>query len=324
MEITFAEALNQAMFEEMERDEKVFLMGEDVALSEISPATAGLSERFGTERVRNTPISELGFTGAAVGAAMAGYRPILDMRRIDFMMLSIDQIANQAAKLRYMLGGQVSIPLVIRAPEGGGIQNGPTHSQCLESWFLQVPGLKVVVPSGPKDAKGLLKTSIRDDNPVLFIEYRQLYSNKEDAQEGDYTIPFASASTKKEGQDITLIGLGSQVKNCMSAAEELEKIGISAEVIDPRTISPLDVDGLSASVVKTRNCVIAEEGHKHGGVGAEILASIQSKCFSSLKAPIERVAALDVPIPVQTKLEKLVLPNSEKIISAVKDVLNYS
>ena len=324
MEITFAEALNQAMFEEMERDEKVFLMGEDVALSEISPATAGLSERFGTERVRNTPISELGFTGAAVGAAMAGYRPILDMRRIDFMMLSIDQIANQAAKLRYMLGGQVSIPLVIRAPEGGGVQNGPTHSQCLESWFLQVPGLRVVIPSGPKDAKGLLKTSIRDDNPVLFVEYRQLYSNKEDVQEGDHIIPFSSASLKKEGKDITLIGLGSQVENCISAAQELETIGISAEVIDPRTISPLDVDGLSASVEKTGNCVIVEEGHKHGGVGAEILSSIQSNCFSSLKAPIERVAALDVPIPVQTKLEKIVLPNSEKIITAVKKVLNYS
>ncbi len=323
MEITFAEALNQAMLEEMERDEKVFLMGEDVALSAISPASAGLSERFGKERVRNTPISELGFTGAAVGAAMAGYRPILDMRRIDFMMLSIDQIVNQAAKLRYMLGGQVSIPLVIRAPEGGGIQNGPTHSQCLESWFLQVPGLKVVIPSGPEDAKGLLKTSIRDDNPVLFVEYRQLYSTKEDVPEGDHTIPFASVRIKKEGQDITLVGLGSQVENCISAAEELEKNGISAEVIDPRTINPLDVDGLSASVQKTKNCVIAEEGHKQGGVGAEILASIQSKCFSSLKAPIQRVAALDVPIPVQTKLEKLVLPNSEKIVAAAKEVLSY-
>ena len=324
MEITFAEALNQAMFEEMERDEKVFLMGEDVALSEISPATAGLSEKFGTERVRNTPISELGFTGAAVGAAMAGYRPILDMRRIDFMMLSIDQIVNQAAKLRYMLGGQVSIPLVIRAPEGGGVQNGPTHSQCLESWFLQVPGLRVVIPSGPKDAKGLLKTSIRDDNPVLFVEYRQLYSNKENVEEGDHTISFSSASIKKEGKDITLIGLGSQVGNCMTAAVELEKIGISTEVIDPRTISPLDVDGLSASVEKTGNCVIVEEGHKHGGVGAEILSSIQSKCFSFLKAPIERVAALDVPIPVHTRLEKIVLPNPEKIIATAKQVLNYS
>ena len=198
--ISYAQAINEALHEEMERDEKVFLMGEDVALSAISPATAGLGDRFGHERVRNTPISELGFTGAAVGAAMAGYRPVLDMRRIDFMMLAIDPIANQAAKLRYMLGGQVNIPLVIRAPEGGGSQNGPTHSQCLEAWFIQVPGLRVIVPSDPADVKGLLKSAIREDNPVLFVEYRSLYSLEGPVPDGDYTEPIGRAAVKREGR----------------------------------------------------------------------------------------------------------------------------
>lgn len=320
--LTFAQAINQALHEEMERDAKVFVMGEDVALSAISPTTAGLADRFGIERVRNTPISELGFAGTGVGAAMAGYRPVLDMRRVDFMLLACDQIVNQAAKLRYMLGGQVSVPLVVRAPEGGGVQNGPTHSQCLEAWFIQVPGLKVVVPSDPADAKGLLKTAIRDDNPVLFIEYRSLYGRKGPVPDGDYTVPFGRAAVKREGKDITLIGIGSQVVNCLEAAAALAKEGISAEVVDPRTISPLDTVGLSTSVRKTGRCVIAEEGHRRGGVGAEIAASIQGEAFDALRAPIERVAALDVPIPVQTMLERLVLPDAEKVANAARKVLD--
>ncbi len=320
--ISYSTAINEALHEEMERDEKVFLMGEDVALSAISPATAGLGDRFGHERVRNTPISELGFTGAAVGAAMAGYRPVLDMRRIDFMMLAIDPIANQAAKLRYMLGGQVSIPLVIRAPEGGGSQNGPTHSQCLEAWFIQVPGLRVIVPSDPADAKGLLKSAIREDNPVLFVEYRALYSLEGPVPEGDHTEPIGRAAVKREGTDITLIGIGSQARSCLEAADLLAQEGIDAEVVDPRTINPLDVEGLAASARKTGNCVVAEEGHKSGGVGAEIAASIQEAAFGALKTPIVRVAALDVPVPVHTKLEAIVLPSTEKIVSAAKKLLS--
>ncbi len=319
--ISFAAALNEALHEEMARDEKVFLMGEDVALSSISPATAGLGERFGHERVRNTPISELGFTGAAVGAAMAGYRPVLDMRRIDFMMLAIDPIANQAAKLRYMLGGQVRVPLVIRAPEGGGSQNGPTHSQCLEAWFIQVPGLRVVVPSDPADAKGLLKSAIREDNPVLFVEYRSLYSLEGPVPEGEHTVPIGRAAVKRAGQDVTLIGIGSQARNCLEAAERLAAQGVSAEVMDPRTINPLDVEGLAASVRKTGRCVVAEEGHRSGGVGAEIAASLQEAAFGALKAPVARVAALDVPVPVHTMLEAIVLPDTQKIVEAAQGVL---
>ncbi len=318
----FMEAITEAMREEMARDDTVFVMGEDVSTLSVSPITAPLAADFGTKRVRNTPISELGFTGAAVGAAMAGYRPVLDMRLVDFTLVAMDPIANQAPKLRYMLGGQVSIPLVIRTPQGGGVQNGPTHGQSLESWFMKIPGLKVAVPSGAADAKGLLKTAIRDDNPVIFVEYRSLYRNEEDVPEGDVTIPFGKAAVKREGADITLIGIGSQVPNCLTAADELAKEGISAEVVDPRTISPLDLDTLAASVAKTGRCVIAEEGHRHGGVGAEIAASLQGEVFSSLKAPIARVAALDTPIPVHPLLEAIVLPSAEKVFTAAKKVLS--
>jgi pyruvate/2-oxoglutarate/acetoin dehydrogenase E1 component len=320
-EITFIEAINAALQEEMARDKKVFIMGEDVQNSVVSPAEAGLADEFGKNRVRNTPISELGFTGAAVGAAMAGYRPVLDMRRIDFIMLAVDPITNQAPKLRYMLGGQVSIPIVFRTPEGGGIQNGPTHSQCLESMFLNVPGLQIAVPTSPADAKGLLKTAIRDNNPVMFVEYTALYKTKGEVPDGDVTIPFGVAAICREGTNITLIGLGSQLSGCLAAADMLAAEGISAEVMDPRTIRPLDTEGLAKSVRKTGRCVIAEEGHKHGGVGAEISASIQEVAFHSLKAPIGRVGALEVPIPVQPKLEAFVLPSAEKIADAARAAL---
>ena len=320
-EITFIEAINAALREEMARDKKIFIMGEDVQNAVVSPAEAGLADEFGKNRVRNTPISELGFTGAAVGAAMAGYRPVLDMRRIDFIMLAVDPITNQAPKLRYMLGGQVSIPIVFRTPEGGGIQNGPTHSQCLESMFLNVPGLQIAVPTSPADAKGLLKTAIRDNNPVMFVEYTALYKTKGEVPDGDVTIPFGVAAVCREGTSITLIGLGSQLSGCLAAADMLAAEGISAEVMDPRTIRPLDTEGLAKSVRKTGRCVIAEEGHKHGGVGAEISASIQEVAFHSLKAPIGRVGALEVPIPVQPKLEAFVLPSAEKIADAARAAL---
>ncbi len=320
-DMKFSEAITEALREEMARDGRVFVMGEDVSTPSVSPITAGLAEQFGLNRVRNTPISELGFTGAAVGAAMAGYRPVLDMRLVDFTLVAMDPIANQAPKLRYMLGGQVSIPLVIRTPQGGGVQNGPTHGQSLESWFMKIPGLKVAVPSNAADAKGLLKTAIRDDNPVIFTEYRSLYAAIGRVPEGDVTVPFGKAAVIREGSGITLIGVGSQVPKCLEAAEALEKEGISAEVVDPRTISPLDIETLAASVAKTGRCVVAEEGHRHGGVGAEIIASLQSEVFGALKAPIGRVAALDAPIPVHPMLESIVLPSAEKIAAAAKETM---
>ena len=320
--ISYAQAINEALHEEMARDEKVFLMGEDVALSAISPATAGLGERFGHERVRNTPISELGFTGAPVGAAMAGYRPVLDMRRIDFMMLAIDPIANQAAKLRYMLGGQVSVPLVIRAPEGGGSQNGPTHSQCLEAWFIQVPGLRVIVPSDPADAKGLMRSAIRDDNPVLVVEHKMLYKMKGPVPEGDHLTPFGQAAVKREGSDITLIGVGYQVHNCLAAADELAEEGISAEVVDPRTLAPLDTATLAESVRKTNRCIIVEEGHLRSGVGSEISAAVQEEAFDYLDAPVARVAGAEVPMPYSFPLEMAAIPSADGVVAAARKLVN--
>ncbi|MEK6709603.1 MAG: alpha-ketoacid dehydrogenase subunit beta, partial [Nitrospinota bacterium] len=214
-EIAFVEALNEALHEEMERDEKVFILGEDVELAYVFGVTKGLAARFGKDRVRDTPISELGFVGAGVGAAMAGYRPVVEIMFLDFIMLAMDPLINQAAKLRYMLGGQISVPLVVRSPGGGGVQYGPTHSQCLEAWFMQVPGIKVAVPSDPADGKGLLKTAIRDDNPVMFIEHKMLYKLKGPVPEGEHLVPFGQAAVKRPGADVTLIGVCYQVVNCL-------------------------------------------------------------------------------------------------------------
>ena len=307
-EINFGDALNEAHHEEMEANEKVIVLGEDVELAYVFGVSKGLAERFGKDRVRDTPISELGIVGAGVGAAMAGYRPIVEIMFMDFIMLAMDQIVNNAAKLRYMLGGQVSVPLVVRTPGGGGVQYGPTHSQCLEAWFMQVPGIKVVVPSDPADAKGLMKSAIRDDNPVVFIEHKMLYKLKGEVPEGEHIVPFGQAAVKKSGSDITLVGVGYQVQNCLAAADVLESEGISVEVIDPRTIAPLDVTSIAESVRKTNRCVIVEEGHLRSGVGSEISASIQEEVFDYLDAPIARVAALNAPIPFEPKLEDFILP----------------
>ena len=281
-EINFGDALNEAHHEEMEANEKVIVLGEDVELAYVFGVSKGLAERFGKDRVRDTPISELGIVGAGVGAAMAGYRPIIEIMFMDFIMLAMDQIVNNAAKLRYMLGGQVSVPLVVRTPGGGGVQYGPTHSQCLEAWFMQVPGIKVVVPSDPADAKGLMKSAIRDDNPVVFIEHKMLYKLKGEVPGGEHIVPFGQAAVKKSGSDITLVGVGYQVQNCLAAADVLESEGISVEVIDPRTIAPLDVTSIAESVRKTNRCVIVEEGHLRSGVGSEISASIQEEVFDYL------------------------------------------
>ena len=323
-EINFGDALNEAHHEEMEANEKVIVLGEDVELAYVFGVSKGLAERFGKDRVRDTPISELGIVGAGVGAAMAGYRPIIEIMFMDFIMLAMDQIVNNAAKLRYMLGGQVSVPLVVRTPGGGGVQYGPTHSQCLEAWFMQVPGIKVVVPSDPADAKGLMKSAIRDDNPVVFIEHKMLYKLKGEVPEGEHIVPFGQAAVKKSGSDITLVGVGYQVQNCLAAADVLESEGISVEVIDPRTIAPLDVTSIAESVRKTNRCVIVEEGHLRSGVGSEISASIQEEVFDYLDAPIARVAALNAPIPFEPKLEDFILPNPDNIVEVSRKVLGVS
>jgi pyruvate/2-oxoglutarate/acetoin dehydrogenase E1 component len=323
-EINFGDALNEAHHEEMEANEKVIVLGEDVELAYVFGVSKGLAERFGKDRVRDTPISELGIVGAGVGAAMAGYRPIIEIMFMDFIMLAMDQIVNNAAKLRYMLGGQVSVPLVVRTPGGGGVQYGPTHSQCLEAWFMQVPGIKVVVPSDPADAKGLMKSAIRDDNPVVFIEHKMLYKLKGEVPGGEHIVPFGQAAVKKSGSDITLVGVGYQVQNCLAAADVLESEGISVEVIDPRTIAPLDVTSIAESVRKTNRCVIVEEGHLRSGVGSEISASIQEEVFDYLDAPIARVAALNAPIPFEPKLEDFILPNPDNIVEVSRKVLGVS
>ena len=323
-EITFVDALNEAHHEEMERDERVIVMGEDVELAYVFGVSKGLVDTFGKDRVRDTPISELGIVGAGVGAAMAGYRPIVEIMFMDFIMLAMDPLINQAAKLRYMLGGQLSVPLVVRTPGGGGVQYGPTHSQCLEAWFMQIPGIKVAVPSDPADAKGLMKASIRDDNPVLVVEHKMLYKMKGPVPEGDHLTPFGQAAVKREGGDITLIGVGYQVHNCLAAADELAKEGISAEVVDPRTLAPLDTETLAESVRKTNRCIIVEEGHLRSGVGSEISAAVQEEAFDYLDAPIGRVAALDAPIPFEPRLEDFVLPNTANVVDAAKKALGVT
>ena len=320
-EINYVEALNEALHEEMENDKKVIILGEDVELAYVFGVTKGLKDKFGGGRVRDTPISELGFVGAAVGAAMAGYRPVVEIMFMDFIMLAMDPLVNQAAKLRYMVGGQLSIPLVVRTPGGGGVQYGPTHSQVLEAWFMQVPGLKVACPSDPADAKGLLKTAIRDDNPVFFCEHKMLYKTRGPVPEGEHIVPFGQAAVKREGSDITLIGIGYQVLNCLHAAETLAAEGISAEVVDPRTVAPLDTATLAESVRKTNRCVVVEEGHLRSGVGAEISAAIQEEAFDYLDAPVGRVAALNAPIPFEPALEDFVLPNAANVVEMAKKTL---
>jgi len=320
-ELTYVDALNEALHEEMQHDKKVIVLGEDVELAYVFGVTKGLKDKFGGDRVRDTPISELGFVGAAVGAAMAGYRPIVEIMFMDFIMLAMDPLVNQAAKLRYMLGGQLSIPLVVRTPGGGGVQYGPTHSQVLEAWFMQVPGLKVACPSDPADAKGLLKAAIRDENPVFFCEHKMLYKRKGPVPDGEHIVPFGVAAVKREGTDITLIGVGYQVQNCLQAAELLAAEGISAEVVDPRTVAPLDTATLAESVRKTNRCVVVEEGHLRSGVGAEISAAIQEEAFDYLDAPIGRVSALNAPVPFEPALEDYVLPNAGNVVEAAKKAL---
>jgi len=320
--MTMRDALNLALKEELERDSSVFLMGEEVAEYQGAyKVTRGLLEEFGPKRVIDTPITELGFAGLGVGAAMAGLRPIIEFMTFNFSILATDQIINSAAKMRYMSGGQFKIPIVFRGPGGSAYQVSSQHSQALESWYAYFPGLKVVMPSTPADAKGLLKSAIRDDDPVIFIEQERMYGMKgEVPEDDDFTIPLGIGEVKREGTDATIIARSLMVPTALQAAEQLEKEGISCEVIDPRTIRPLDINLIIESIKKTNRAVVAEESHPFASVGAEISAEIAERAFDYLDAPVKRVSAVDVPMPYAKNLEQLAIPDVAHIVAAVKEV----
>lgn len=321
-EMTFVEALNGALHGEMARDERVFLMGEDVGLiGGIFQVTRGLRDRFGEDRVRDTPISEPSFVGMGVGAAVAGLRPIVEIQIWDFIAMTMDQVVNQAAKIRYMLGGRPTVPLVIRGPQGGGIRLAAQHSQSLEAWFCHVPGLVVIAPSTPYDAKGLLAAAIRDDNPVIFLEHKMLYPTKGEVPVGDYVIPIGRADIKRAGTDVTVVATQMMVPRALQVAGDLAQEGISVEVVDPRTLVPLDEDTILASVAKTNRLVIVHEAVKRGGFGGEIAALVSEKGLDLLDAPIVRVGARNVPMPYNDKLELQTIPSRESITAAIRSVL---
>jgi 2-oxoisovalerate dehydrogenase E1 component len=318
-EVTMAEALNEALHGEMARDDRVFVMGEDVGLiGGIFQVTKGLRDRFGEDRVRDTPISEATFVGAGVGAAIAGLRPIVEIQIWDFIAMTMDQIVNQAAKFRFMLGGKPRVPLVIRGPQGGGIRLAAQHSQSLEAWFIHVPGLVVIAPSTPYDAKGLLAAAIREDNPVIFLEHKALYATRGPVPEARYVLPIGRASVKREGSDVTIVATQAMVARALAAAEELARDGVSAEVIDPRTLVPLDEETILASVRKTHRFVAVHEAVKRGGFGAELAALVSEKALDDLDAPIARVAAREVPMPYNDTLERATIPTQQDIVTAVR------
>jgi pyruvate dehydrogenase E1 component beta subunit len=321
--ITYREALREALREEMRRDSTVFLLGEDIGRywGGAFKVTEGLAEEFGDERVRDTPISESAIIGTAVGAAITGMRPVAEIMFGDLTALAMDQIANQAAKIRYMFGGQASCPLVIRTPFGAGVNIASHHSQSLEAWFMHVPGLYVAVPSTPYDAKGLLKTAIRGNNPVFFCEHKLLYPVEDEVPEEEYTIPFGVADIKREGADVTILATLYMVHKALNAAKQLEKEGVDAEVVDPRTLTPLDKQAIIRSVKKTGRLVIVSEDCKTAGVSAEIAAMVAEEAVDYLDAPIKRVAEPDTPIPFSPPLEQYVIPDEKAIMKAVKKVV---
>ncbi|MEM3627196.1 MAG: alpha-ketoacid dehydrogenase subunit beta [Candidatus Bathyarchaeia archaeon] len=321
--MTYREALREALREEMRRDSTVFLLGEDIGRywGGAFKVTEGLAEEFGDERVRDTPISESAIIGVAVGAAITGMRPVAEIMFGDLTALAMDQIANQAAKIHYMFGGQAHCPMVIRTPFGAGVNIAAHHSQSLEAWFMHVPGLYVAVPSTPYDAKGLLKSAIRGKNPVFFCEHKLLYPIEGEVPEEEYAIPFGVADVKREGTDVTIVATLYMVHKALKAAEELEGEGVSVEVLDPRTLTPLDKQAIIKSVRKTGRIVIVSEDCKTAGVSAEIAAVVAEEALDYLDAPIRRVAEPDTPIPFSPPLERYVIPNEEAIIKAVKEVI---
>ena len=321
-EITFGEAIKQAIAEEMRRDETVIMLGEDIgSAGGVFKILVGLREEFGDKRIIDTPIAEAGYVGLGVGAALTGMRPIVELMFGDFMALAMDQIVNQAAKLRYMSGGQATVPLTIRATMGAGRSSAAQHSQSLHAWVSHVPGLKVVIPSTPKDAIGLFKTAVRDDNPVVFFEDKMMYAVKGLVPDVVDPIPFGVADIKRTGDDVTLIATSSMVLVALDAAEELAGDGISAEVVDPRTMVPLDKETLIASVAKTGRAVIIDEGCQSFGVTAELASVVYEGAFDYLDAPIVRIGAMDVPVPFSKPLEDATIPNTQDVISAVRKML---
>ncbi len=323
MLITYREALNQAMREEMRRDDRIFLIGEEVGYYQGAfKVSKGFVEEFGDQRVLDTPITEAGFTGLAIGAAMAGLHPIVELMTFNFGILAMDQIVNNAAKIRYMSGGQLSVPIVIRGPGSAAHQLGAQHSQSLEAWFCHVPGLKVIAPATPHDAKGLLKSAIRDHNPVIFIEAQLLYSNKGEVADGDFTVPIGRAEVKRGGRDVTLVAYSKMLLVALEAAKELAGEGIEVEVVDPRTLKPLDLETIVTSVKKTGRLVVVEEGWRFAGMGAQIAESVYARAFDYLDAPIVRVTGEEVPMPYTRPLEDAAIPDRTRVVAAVKRVLN--
>ncbi|MEZ4854968.1 MAG: pyruvate dehydrogenase complex E1 component subunit beta [Gelidibacter sp.] len=320
--IQFREAIAEAMSEEMRRDESIFLMGEEVAeYNGAYKASKGMLDEFGPKRVIDTPIAELGFAGVAIGSTMTGCRPIVEYMTFNFSLVGIDQIINNAAKIRQMSGGQFNCPIVFRGPTASAGQLAATHSQAFESWFANTPGLKVVVPSNPYDAKGLLKSAIRDDDPVIFMESEQMYGDKGEVPEGEYTIPLGVAEIKREGTDVTIVSFGKIIKEAYKAAEDLEKEGISCEIIDLRTVRPLDKATILKSVKKTNRLVVLEEAWPFGNVSTEITYIVQSEAFDYLDAPVVKINTADTPAPYSPVLLEEWLPNSDEVVKAVKKVM---
>jgi pyruvate/2-oxoglutarate/acetoin dehydrogenase E1 component len=325
MLMSYREALNQAMREEMRRDDRVFLIGEEVGYYQGAfKVSKGFVEEFGDERVLDTPITEAGFTGLAIGAAMAGLHPIVELMTFNFGILALDQIVNNAAKIRYMSGGQLSVPIVIRGPGSAAHQLGAQHSQSLEAWFCHVPGLKVIAPSIPADAKGLLKSAIRDHNPIIFIEAQLLYSTKGDVPDGETIVPIGQADIKRAGDDVTIVAYSKMLLVALEAAAELARKGIDAEVIDPRTLKPLDLETIVTSVKKTGRLLIVEEGWRFAGLGAQIAESVYAAAFDYLDAPIRRVTGEDVPMPYARPLEDAAIPDTARIVEAVTSLVEHA
>ena len=320
--ITYRDALNQALREELQRDDRVFLMGEEVAVyNGAYKVSKGLLQEFGEMRVVDTPITELGFAGVGVGAAMVGLRPIIEFMTWNFALLAIDQVVNVAAKMLYMSGGQFNMPMVFRGPNGAALQLSAQHSQAWESWLAHIPGLKVVCPGTPYDAKGLLKAAIRDDNPVCFLEGEMLYNTKGEVPEEEYVIPLGKAELKREGDHATIVTWGKMALVAMQVADQMAKEGIRIDVVDLRTVRPMDTEAIYASVRKTNRCVVVEEGWEHSGVGAQVVDYVQRECFDHLDAPVLRVHQADVPMPYAKQLERAAKPDAAKTIAALRKVL---
>ena len=321
-EITYREALNQALREEMDRDERVFIMGEEVGyFGGAFKVTDGLLAVYGEKRVRDTPISELTIVGSGIGAAMGGLRPIVELMTVNFSLLAMDQIVNHASKIRYMFGGKAKVPIVIRTPQGAGHQLGAQHSQSLEAYFMHCPGLRVAIPATPADAKGLLKSALRQEDPVIFLEHESLYGMKGEVPDGEVLVPFGKARIAREGKDVTIVSYSKCVYDAIHAAEALENESIDAEVIDLRMLNPLDIGAVVNSVKKTGKAIVVYEGWRTGGAGAEIAAQIYEAAFDHLDAPVERIATQDMPIPYNARMEKAALPSPAEIVRIAEQMM---